>query len=59
MIGALPEAIFLCITPSEYGGEMETTMSPVMYEAYPAMEKLLLDELAGWQVTPVRREVAK
>jgi len=56
MMGALPETIFLCITPKEYGGEMEMSMSLVMLEAYPAMEKLFLKELSGWHLRPDRRE---
>ncbi len=56
MMGKLPETIFLCITPQNFGGEMEMSMSPVMFEAYPAMEKLFLKELAGWQLIPDRRK---
>lgn len=58
MMGALPETIFLCITPKDYGGEMDMAMSPVMLEAFPAMEKLLLKELNSWQVTLSQREAA-
>ncbi len=56
LMDALPETIFLCITPQDYGGEMNPTMTPIMYDSFPAMEKLLLNELAGWQLTPNRRE---
>ncbi len=56
MMGSLPNTIFLCITPQSYGGEMEMSMSPIMLEAFPAMEKLLLHELSGWQLAPERRE---
>ncbi len=59
MMGALPETIFLCITPRDYGGEMEMSMSPVMLEAYPDMERLFLKELSGWHLTPDRREAPK
>ena len=56
LMGALPETIFLCITPQDYGGEMDLTMTPIMYSSFPAMEKLLIKELSGWQLSPNRRE---
>ena len=56
LMDELPETIFLCIAPQNYGGEMNPIMSPIMYDSFPAMEKLLLNELAGWQLTPNRRE---
>ncbi len=57
MMAALPETVFLCIAPQDYGGEMDMTMSPVMFAAFPAMEKLLLQELSAWQVCPIPKEV--
>jgi hydrogenase maturation protease len=45
LMGELPEAIFLCIVPKSYG-DMVLEMTPVMKEAFPAMEGLLLEELA-------------
>ncbi len=56
LMDKLPETIFLCITPQDYGGEMNPTMTPIMYNSYPAMEKLFLKELSGWQLMPNRRE---
>ncbi|MGV8059833.1 MAG: HyaD/HybD family hydrogenase maturation endopeptidase [Smithellaceae bacterium] len=40
-----PEVVFLCIVPQEYGN-MDMEMTPLMREKFPAMEKLLLNELA-------------
>ena len=45
LMGELPEVIFLCIIPEHYG-TMELEMTPKMTGAFPAMEKLLLQELA-------------
>ncbi len=45
LMGELPEVIFLCIIPECYG-TMELEMTPKMTAAFPAMEKLLLQELA-------------
>ncbi|MBN2808300.1 MAG: HyaD/HybD family hydrogenase maturation endopeptidase [Deltaproteobacteria bacterium] len=56
MMGALPETIFLCIAPENYGGEMEIGLSPAMYEAYSAFEKLLLQELQEWDLKPSLKE---
>jgi hydrogenase maturation protease len=39
-----PNIIFLCIVPEKYG-DMDMEMTPLMREKFPAMEKLLLDEL--------------
>lgn len=55
MMEELPETIFLCITPQAYGGEMNPTMNQIMYDSFPAIEKLLLDELSRWQLTPDKR----
>ncbi len=52
MIDALPETVFLCITPQDYGGEMDLAMTPVMFDAFPAMEELFLKELDRWQIIP-------
>lgn len=56
LMNKLPETIFLCITPQEYVGKMDQTMTPLMYNSFPAMEKIFLKELAEWQVTPTRQE---
>ena len=53
MLDDLPETIFLCIAPQEYGGEMNMTMTETMYRAFPKMAELLLLELSRWQITPV------
>jgi hydrogenase maturation protease len=45
LMGELPEVIFLCIIPENYG-TMELEMTPKMTEAFPAVETLLLQELA-------------
>ena len=45
LMGELPEVIFLCIIPETYG-TMELEMTPRMTAAFPAMEKLLMEELA-------------
>ncbi len=59
MMGELPETIFLCIAPQQYGGELNNTMSRVMLDAFPAMEKLLLEELDKRQLLPLKREVSE
>jgi hydrogenase maturation protease len=46
LAGESPEVTFLCIVPECYG-TMELEMTPVMVEAFPKMEMLLLQELAG------------
>jgi len=58
MMGELPETIFLCAAPQEYGGELRTGMTPVMHAAFPAMERLLLKELAECGLAPQRRSPA-
>ena len=51
LMGELPEVIFLCIIPESYG-TMELEMTPKMTEAFPAMETLLLQELAKLVLNP-------
>lgn len=46
-----PEVVFLCIVPGRYG-MMELDMTPGMNDAFPAMEGLLLEELAKLGVLP-------
>lgn len=46
-----PEVIFLCIVPERYG-IMELEMSPSMTDAFPSMERLLLEELRKIKVFP-------
>ena len=57
LMDELPETIFLCITPQDYGGEMNPTMTQLMYDSFPAMEKFFLKELAEWRLTPARHEL--
>ena len=40
-----PDVVFLCIVPAKYG-DMDLEMTPLMREKFPAMEKLLLNELS-------------
>lgn len=47
-----PEVVFLCIVPERYG-IMELEMSSSMTDAFPSMERLLLDELRRLDVFPV------
>lgn len=49
LMDELPEVIFLCIVPAKYG-DMKMEMTPLMREKFPAMEKLLLDELSRLNV---------
>lgn len=49
LMDELPEVIFLCIVPEKYG-DMKMEMTPLMLEKFPAMEKLLLDELSRLNV---------
>lgn len=53
LIDRQPETTFLCIVPQRYD-RFEVKMSPVMYQRYPDMERLLLKELAALAVMPVR-----
>ena len=50
LMDELPEIIFLCIVPQNYG-EMNLKMTTAMQEKFPAMEKLLLAELSRLNVT--------
>jgi hydrogenase maturation protease len=58
MMEELPETIFLCVAPEVYGGELATGLSPALEAAFPAMEKLLLAELAALGITPERGPAA-
>lgn len=49
LLGELPEVTFLCIVPEEYK-DMALEMTPLMEERLPAMEGLLLKELARLNV---------
>ena len=44
-----PDVVFLCIVPEKYG-DMDLEMTPLMREKFPAMEKLLLEELSRLNV---------
>jgi hydrogenase maturation protease len=57
LMDELPETIFLCIVPQDYG-DMNMEMTPVMREKFPVMENLLLAELAKLNVTLERTENA-
>jgi hydrogenase maturation protease len=50
LMGELPESTFLCIVPKSYG-TMKLEMTEPMKDAFPAMERLLLDELKALGVT--------
>lgn len=50
IMGELPETTFLCIVPESYG-TMKLEMTERMKESFPAMERLLLDELKTLGVT--------
>lgn len=56
LMEALPETVFLCIVPKRYGGELKIGLSAPLRAAFPAMEELLLKELAAWGVKPRARE---
>ena len=49
MMGECPEITFLCIVPERYG-EMDLEMTATARERFPAMETLLLAELAARRV---------
>lgn len=44
LMDELPEAVFLCIIPQKYN-DMDMSMTPLMQERFPVVEKLLLAEL--------------
>ena len=50
LMDELPQTIFLCIVPQDYG-EMNMEMTSAMQEKFPVMEKLLLTELSKLNVT--------
>jgi hydrogenase maturation protease len=50
IMGELPETTFLCIVPESYG-TMKLEMTEKMRDAFPAMERLLLEELSALGVT--------
>jgi len=49
LMDELPQTLFLCIVPQDYG-DMKMEMTPLMRKKFPAMEKLLLDELSRLNV---------
>jgi hydrogenase maturation protease len=57
LMDELPETLFLCIAPQEYG-EMKMEMTPVMREKFPVMEQFLLEELSKLNVTLERADHA-
>lgn len=50
LMGELPECAFLCVVPKSYG-TMKLEMTEPMKDAFPAMERLLLDELKNLGTT--------
>ncbi len=50
IMGELPETTFLCIVPKSYGA-MKLEMTDTMKDAFPEMERLLLEELEALGVT--------
>jgi hydrogenase maturation protease len=57
LMDELPETIFLCIVPQDYGN-MNLEMSPVMRDNFPVMEKFLLAELSKLNVALERKDHA-
>ena len=57
LMDELPQTIFLCIVPQDYG-EMNMEMTSAMQEKFPVMEKLLLTELSKLNVTLERADHA-
>jgi hydrogenase maturation protease len=53
LMDELPQTLFLCIIPQEYG-DMKMEMTSVMQEKFPVMEKFLLEELSKLNVTMER-----
>jgi hydrogenase maturation protease len=50
LMDELPETIFLCIIPQDYG-DMNLEMTAMMQQKFPVMEKFLLAELSKLNVT--------
>ena len=50
LMDELPETLFLCIVPQDYG-DMNLEMTSLMLEKFPVMEKFLLEELSKLNVT--------
>jgi len=53
MMGECPEMTFLCAVPDQFG-EMDLEMTPAVRATFPAMEALLLAELAVMNLLPER-----
>jgi len=51
MLGECPDLIFLCIAPERYK-EMELEMTAAVRSRFPAMEALLMEELAKRGIKP-------
>lgn len=54
LLGEAPEVVFLCIVPIDFR-DMDLELSPPLREKFPLMEGLLLKELAGHGIFPVKR----
>ncbi len=53
MMGECPEMTFLCVVPGQIG-EMDLEMTPAVRAKFPAVEALLLAELAAHHLFPER-----
>ena len=51
MLGECPDLIFLCIVPERYK-EMDLEMTATVGERFPALEVLLMEELANLGIRP-------
>jgi hypothetical protein len=51
MLGDLPEIVFLCVVPENYG-EMNLEMTETLKNRFPEVERLLLEELSRHSVAP-------
>jgi hydrogenase maturation protease len=49
LLGESPDTIFLCIVPQDYK-DLRMEMSPFLYDKFADMEKLLLAELAKFNI---------
>ena len=50
LLGEAPETLFLCIVPQDYR-DLRLEMSPMLYDKFADMEKLLLAELKKLNIT--------
>jgi hydrogenase maturation protease len=57
LMGECPEIVFLCIVPKAYG-DLNLEITSLIREKFPAMEALLLEELAKNDIVPERLDYA-